>query len=133
MKKTVNNDIKKIIKSNVNKICYFVKWYVDSDRSEKSYNDEIKGMTQVEYDTAMNDWLEREDVQEAIKAYLNQVKSLKMFDIYNAMYSKAVNKGDVNSAKWCEQFFKSDFFKNGEDEVNEYLSGINIPGLQGDN
>lgn len=133
MKKTVNNDIKKIIKSNGQKIAYFVKWYVDSDRSEKSYNNEIKGMTQVEYSTAMNDWLEREDVQEAIKAYLNQVKNLKMFDIYNSMYDKAVKKGDVNSAKWCEQFFKSDFFKNGEDEVNEYLDGIHIAGLEGDN
>ena len=133
MKKTVSDDIKKLIKSNVNKISYFVKWYVDSDRSEKSYDKEIKAMTQVEYDTAMNDWLEREDVQEAIKAYLKQVKNLKMLDIYNAMYDKAINKGDVNSAKWCEQFFKSDFFKNGEDEVNEYLSGIHITGLEGDN
>ncbi|AYD39830.1 hypothetical protein D4Z93_04580 [Clostridium fermenticellae] len=110
MKKAVNDDIKKLIKSNVNKICYFVKWYVDSDRSEKSYNSEIKSMTQVEYETAMNDWIEREDVQEAIKAYLNQVKNLKMFDIYNSMYDKAVKKGDVNSAKWCEQFFK--YFRN---------------------
>ena len=132
MKKTVNDDIKKLIKSNVIKISYFVKWYVDSDRSEKSYDKEIKGMTQVEYETAMNDWLTREDVQEAIKAYLKQVQNLKMLDIYNSMYDKAVKKGDVNSAKWCEQFFKGDFFKNGEDEVNEYLSGINIPGLQGD-
>jgi hypothetical protein len=87
----------------------------------------------VEYDTAMSDWLMREDVQEAIKAYLKSSKTLKMLDIYNSMYNKATKKGDVNSAKWCEDFFKSDFFGNSEDEIDNYLNGINIPGLKGDN
>lgn len=52
----------------------------------------------------MSDWLLKNDVQEAIKAYLKSSKTLKMLDIYNSMYNKAVNKGDVNSAKWCEEF-----------------------------
>lgn len=131
-KKTPPENIKNMLHGNNQKISYFIKWYVDSDRTKENYDKEIKNCTAVEYETAMSDWIMREDVQEAIKAYLKQVQNLKMLDIYNSMYNKAIKKGDVNSAKWCEDFFKSDFFKNGEDEVNEYLDGINIPGLQGD-
>jgi hypothetical protein len=132
MKKSVPTKIKKILKSNNQKLSYFIKWYVDSDRSKESYNKEIRNNCSVEFETAMTDWLMREDTQEAIKAYLKSSQTLKMLDIYNSMYRKATEKGDVNSAKWCEEFFKSDFFGNNEDEINDYLSGINIPGLKGD-
>lgn len=130
-KKSVNDDIKNIITSNSNKISYFVKWFVDSDRTEESYNKNCKKNTTVEFETAMNDWLNREDVQEAIKQYLKSIRSLKMLDIYNSMYGKAI-EGDKNCADWCEKFFKSDFFESVEDEANKYLEGINIPGLSGD-
>lgn len=130
MKKSVPAEIKKMLNSNSQKLSYFVKWYVDSDRSEESYNKEIKHNCGVEYETVMSDWLLKNDVQEAIKAYLKSSKTLKMLDIYNSMYKKAVNKGDVSSAKWCEEFFKSDFFGGSEDEINNYLNGIHIPGLE---
>ncbi|MBV4427601.1 hypothetical protein KM792_11185 [Clostridium tyrobutyricum] len=133
MKKSVPTKIKKMLNGNNQKLSYFVKWYVDSDRSKESYDKEIKNNCAVEFETAMSDWLMREDVQEAIKAYLKSSQTLKMLDIYNSMYNKATKKGDVNSAKWCEDFFKSDFFGNSEDEIDNYLNGINIPGLKGDN
>lgn len=125
-------DIQQNIKVNSKKKSYFVRWYVDSDKSKKNYNEKIKNLCQVEYETAMNKWLYDEDVQESIKQYLKSIRNIKILDIYNSMYQKAIEKGDVNSAKWCEQFFKSDFFENGEDEIDNYLEGINIPALSGD-
>lgn len=130
MKKSVPAEIKKMLNSNSQKLSYFVKWYVDSNRSEESYNKEIKHNCGVEYETVMSDWLLKSDVQEAIKAYLKSVRNLKMLDIYNSMYDKAVNKSDVSSAKWCQDFLTSDFFESKEDEIDNYLSGINIPGLK---
>lgn len=125
-------DIKKNIKNNANKKSYFVRWYVDSDKSKASFEKEIKGVCDCEYEYAMTEWLYDEDVQEAIKLYLKAIRNIKMMNIYDSMYDKAISKGDTNSAKWCEQFFKSDFFENSEDEIDTYLDGINIPGLSGD-
>lgn len=105
---------------------------MDSNKSKESYEKEIKNVTQVEYETAISEWLYDEDVQKAIKQYLKSIRNIKILDIYNSMYEKAIKKGDVNSAKWCEQFFKSDFFESEEDEIDSYLDGINIPALSGE-
>lgn len=123
------SNIKKYLSNNQDKKAYFVKWYVDSDKTEESFNKMCKSSA-VTYEYAMNEWLMEEDVQEAIKQYLKVQRSLKMLDIYNAMYKKALDKGDTNSAKWCSDFFKSDFFEDSADEVDDYLSGIDIPALK---
>lgn len=81
------------------------------------------------YDYAISNWLQREDVQEGIKGYMKEQRIKKTLDIYEAMYKQAVD-GNVNSAKWCMDFFQSDFFDDNEDEMDDYLSGINIPGLK---
>ena len=126
------NIITENLGSNSNKIAFFVKWYVDSkDKSEEDYNNVCKCCSIVEYSHAMSEWLLREDVQEAIKEYLKAQRSIKMLNIFNAMYDKAVSLGDVNSAKWCETFFKSEFFESETDEADDYLEGINIPSLSG--
>ena len=39
-------------------------------------------------------------------------------------------KGDVNAARWVESFAKSDYFKESEDEIDAFLSGVSIPGLE---
>lgn len=127
-------EIKEHIKANANKKSYFVKWYVNSkDKSKEDYDNNCRHNSLVEYDHAMGEWLLEEDVQEAIKSYLKAQRAVKMLEIYNSMYQKAIEKGDVNSAKWCEQFFKSDFFESGQDEINNYLEGIDIPALGGGN
>lgn len=124
IKKTVDNNIKKMITTNSQKIGYFVRWYVDSDRSKSSYDKEIKQNTSVEYETALS-WLDRADVREAIKEYLKSVRELKMLDIYNSMYDKALN-GDKQCADWCSKFFKSDFFGEGQSEIDKILDSLNI-------
>lgn len=124
IKKTVDNNIKKMITSNSQKIGYFVRWYVDSDRTKASYDREIKQNTGVEYETALS-WLDREDVRKAIKEYLKSVRELKMLDIYNSMYAKALD-GDKQCADWCSKFFKSDFFGEGKSEIDRILETLNI-------
>lgn len=123
--------IKDMLKDNKNKIYPFVIWYVDSDRSKESFNKEVKPVACVEYEYAMKDWILKEDVQEAVKGYLKQKRTLKMMEIYDKMFKKASEDGDVNAAKWVESFFRSDFFNNGEDEIEDFLSGVNIPALKG--
>lgn len=124
--------IKKLIKVNANKKAYFVKWYVDSDKSKESFDKEIKKLCNCEYEYAMSEWLLDEDVQNAIKEYLKQQRQIKMLNLYDAMYEKALEKGDKNCADWCINFFKSDFFEDSSDEIDDYLGGINIPALSGD-
>lgn len=128
---SVIDNIKSFISTNSIKKSYFVKWYVDSkDKSEEDYNNNCKTLANVTYQTAMHTWLMEEQVQEAIKAYLKQQRNVKMLEIYDSMYNKAVDKGDVNSAKWVEEFFKSNFFEDTQDEINQFMDGINIPALQ---
>jgi len=123
-----NDEIKKYLKNNKEKKVYFIKWYIDGDKTKESYEKECKHLSIVEYETAMK-WLLEEDVQEAVKAYLKNQRVFKMLEIYDSMLKKALS-GDVKSAEWVEKFFKSDFFKGDEvDEIDEYLDGIDIPGL----
>lgn len=120
-------DIKKYLKSNANKKAPFCKWYVDTkDKTKENYNKAIKNTCQVEFETAMGEWLMEEDVQEAIKQYLKNKRSIKMLEIYDSMLQKALG-GDVKSAEWVDKFFKSDYFEDDEDEINDFLEGINIP------
>ncbi|ENK1242986.1 hypothetical protein AB2063_001114 [Clostridium botulinum] len=124
-------NIKKLIKVNGNKKAYFVKWYVDSDKFKESFDAEIKKLVNCEWEYAMSEWLLDEDVQNAIKEYLKAQRSIKMLQMYDAMYEKAL-KGDKNCADWCINFFKSDFFEDSADEIDDYLEGINIPALKGE-
>lgn len=129
---SVLTDIKKMISVNSNKKSFFVKWYVDSkDKSKESFDKEVRKSCNCEYEYAMNNWLIEEEIQNAIKEYLKQQRQIKMLEMYDAMYEKALS-GDVKSAEWCEKFFKSDFFEDSSDEIDDYLEGIDIPALKGE-
>lgn len=121
------------IESNASKIAYFVQWYVDTntkDRTIEDYDTKVKGNTAVTFDYAMSEWLIRPDVQDAIREYMKQKKFIKIVNIYDSMYEKALT-GDVQASKFVIDFSQSEFFQDAESEVNEYLDGINIPGLNG--
>ncbi|OFI05266.1 hypothetical protein CLOACE_18840 [Clostridium acetireducens DSM 10703] len=123
-------DLKKILKTNAKKKEFFVKWFVDGDKTKEDYNKNCKKNSEVEYNTAMEKWLLEEDVQEAIKIYMKKQRNIKMLEIYDSMYNKALS-GDVKSAEWVEKFYKSDFFGDDSDEIDDFLTGINIPSLGG--
>ena len=57
------------------------------------------------------------------------MKIYNLNKLYDSMLEKALD-GDINAAKWVENFMKSDFFDDSVDEIDEFLSGINIPGLK---
>ncbi|NFG97874.1 hypothetical protein FC824_15365 [Clostridium sporogenes] len=127
---SVLTDIKKMISVNAIKKSFFVKWYVDSkDKSKESFDKEVRKSCNCEYEYAMNNWLIEEEIQNAIKEYLKQQRSIKMLEIYDSMLEKAL-KGDVKASEWVEKFFKSDFFESEEDEANTLLEGIDIPALK---
>lgn len=126
------SNFKDKISSNAGKIMYFVQWFVDTPskkRIKENYDTEIKGVTCVEFEFAMTEWLIRPDIQEAIREYMKEKKFIRIVDIYNSMYEKAL-KGDVQASKFIIDFSKSDFFEDAEDKVNGYLDGIDIPAIK---
>ena len=57
-----------------------------------------------------NNWLIRDDAQKAIKIYMKNMRTLNTMQIYQKMMNKALN-GDVNAAKYVENFHNSDSLK----------------------
>ena len=78
---------------------------------------------------AEENWLQRKDVQEAMQAYLKYFKTQNLTMLYQSMLKKAM-AGDVKAADWVVKFSEGEFFKDEHDEVNDFLNGINIPGLE---
>lgn len=74
-------------------------------------------------------WLTREDSQEAMQVYHKHMKKFNLMKLYDAMFDKALT-GDVNAAKWIESFSNSSFFDESTDEIDGFLSEVNIPALK---
>lgn len=75
------------------------------------------------------EWLTREDSIQAIREYHKHMKDYNLMQLYESMLEKAI-KGDVNAAKWVEQFSNSDFFNDTTDEIDEFMKNVNIAGLK---
>lgn len=109
----------------------FIKWYFNSDRTEKSYKENnLENYCQCSLNACLDNLKVDLDWIKAAKDYLNKTKESKMLDIYFEMEKKALN-GDIKSAEWCQKFFKSDFLIDKTDELDDYLSNIDIPALNG--
>ena len=118
-------------------IAKYVEWYL-SDKSERCAWEELckcdlnfkaKAGGYKTEQFAKENWLTREDTQKAIQIYLKHMKTFNTMQIYQKMFQKALD-GDVNAAKYVESFHNSDFFDEKDDELNDFLSGINIPALK---
>ena len=118
-------------------IAKYVEWYL-SDKNERCTWDELCQCDQNYkskaggYKTeqfARENWLTREDTQKAIQIYMKHMKTFNTMQIYQKMFAKAL-EGDVNAAKYVESFHNSDFFDESDDELNDFLSNINIPALK---
>ena len=77
------------------------------------------------------EWLTREDAQIALQVYHKNMKLYNMTRLYDSMLQKALD-GDTRAAAWVESFTKSEYFDESQDEIDDFLSGINIPGLKGE-
>lgn len=115
----------------------YVDWYMTPEHKRCSWEDlancdvnfkQKNGDIKTEQ-FAEENWLPRQDVQEAMQAYLKYFKRQNLTMLYQSMLDKAMN-GDVRAADWVVKFSESDFFNDEHDEVNDFLSGINIPGLE---
>ena len=73
----------------------------------------------------------REDAQRGLQVYQKHMKLFNLTRLYDAMLEKAM-QGDTRAATWVESFTKSDYFDESQDEIDNFLSGINIPGMKGD-
>lgn len=75
-------------------------------------------------------WLERADAQKAMQVYRKYNKLYDLTRLYDSMYEKAL-AGDVRAASWIESFMQSSYFDESQDEIDEFLDGIDIPALKG--
>lgn len=122
------NQLKSIFKSNKEKLSYFVRWYCLPESEREPWEVYTKKcMGGVSWEQAQN-YIYRDDVQEAIQFWVRKSKVDNLMKIYKKMLEKAL-KGDVPAAKWVDDFSKGEFFDESEDEVHDYLKNINIPGL----
>lgn len=117
----------------------FVEWYMTpEDKREPwenlaTYNVNFKHkntgkMKSIQF--AEENWLPRADVQKAMQAYLKFFKTQNMTMLYKTMLDKAMN-GDIKAADWVVKFSESSFFDDSDDEIDMFLSDINIPALKG--
>lgn len=110
---------------------FIVYYYTPEDKRKdwddfKTCHDLIKRRT---YDECL-EWLTREDAQKGLQVYQKHMKLFNMTRLYDSMLEKAL-AGDTRAATWVESFTKSDYFDESQDEIDSFLSGINIPGLKG--
>lgn len=75
------------------------------------------------------EWLTTTDGIDAQIIYDRHMINYNLSKLYNTMLDKALN-GDVRSAQWIESFAKSDYFKDDTNEIDDFLSGISIKGLE---
>ena len=113
-------------------ISAYLCWKLDDNPNKRTFEDLQKTDTHhYPSEEHCEGWLTREDVQQAMQIYLQQVNKLNLIKIYNVMLEKALN-GDVKSAQWIESFSKSKFFEEEKsDEIDNFLDGVNIPALNG--
>lgn len=129
--------LKKMLEVTPYYIAKYIEWYL-TNKDERCTWDELcqcdKNFRSKNGDNktekfAYENWLTREDAQRAIQIYMKHMKTINTMQIYQKMFAKALD-GDVNAAKYIENFHNSDFFDESEDELNDFLSGINIPALK---
>lgn len=127
---TLQQKLEKIVPKYIAK---YIIWYY-SDKKARCPFDELQPYEPIMKNKTENDcleWLTREDTQNALLVYHKHMKKLKMLQLYESMYDKAIG-GNVNAAKWVEDFSNSDFFDESSDEMNDFLNDINIPALKKD-
>lgn len=113
-------------------VAKYIVWYMSPEDKRESW-DSFKECDEIwckytEEDAEL-EYISRPDVQDAMQVYCKFYKRHNLMQLYQSMYKKAMN-GDVRAADWVVKFSESDFFDESADEINDFLSGINIKGLE---
>lgn len=114
-------------------LCKYVDWYMTDPEDRIPWEDLCR--CDINYSTkkgekkteqfAKENWLTRADVQDGIKVWMSHMKTLNTLKIYHKMFEKAMD-GDVQAAKWVEDFHNSKFFKEEHDEINDFLNNVSF-------
>jgi len=126
--KTIIQKLEEVVPPQIAR--FIVYYYTPEDRRKpwdefKTCHDLIKKRT---YDECL-DWLTREDSQKGMQVYQKHMKLYNLTKLYDSMLQKAM-EGNVNAAKWVEDFTNSNYFDESTDDIDEFLNGVNIPGLK---
>jgi len=125
---SINQKLQKIVPKY---IANFIIWYYSPEEKRcpfeefMPYEPNVKGKSLEDCE----EWLTREDSIQAIREYHKHMKDYNLMQLYDSMLDKAI-KGDVNAAKWVEQFSNSDFFNDTTDEIDEFMKNVNLKGLK---
>lgn len=124
--------IQKLEKVTNGAIARFIIYYYTPEERRKPWDEFKKCDTQLSKRTyeECEEWLTREDAQLALQVYHKSMKLYNMTKLYDSMLQKAM-AGDVRAASWCEDFTHSEYFDESQDEIDDFLSGVNIPALKG--
>lgn len=115
----------------------YVEWYMapadqripweELAQCDLNYKQKPEGIKSPEF--AEQNWLPRKDVQDALQAYIKYFKKTNLTKLYMSMYEKAMT-GDVRAADWVVKFSESEFFDEKQDDINNFLDGVHIKGIQ---
>lgn len=106
------------------KMIRFVKWYIEG--ANPSEWDKVKQhLNNVSMEFALDTYLDRIDVQRAIKMLIEYKKDFNLIKIYQEMVKKAL-EGDVNSANWVVKFSESSFFKSKKNEIDDIIDSLEL-------
>lgn len=118
----INSSIEDILDNK--KLRFFVRWYCNG--AIKEDYDKIKNYCSgFEMDKAIETYLDRNDVKEAIAFVTKENKDLDIIKIYHKMLKKALD-GDVNSANWIMKFRDSKFFDTNKSEIDKIIEGLDV-------
>lgn len=118
----INSSIEDILDNK--KLRFFVRWYCNG--AIKEDYDKIKNYCSgFDMDKAIETYLDRNDVKEAIAFVTKENKDLDIIKIYHKMLKKALD-GDVNSANWIMKFRDSKFFDTNKSEIDKIIEGLDV-------
>ena len=118
----INSSIEDILDNK--KLRFFVRWYCNG--AIKEDYDKIKNYCSgFEMDKAIETYLDRNDVKEAIAFVTKENKDLDIIKIYHKMLKKALD-GVVNSANWIMKFRDSKFFDTNKSEIDKIIEGLDV-------
>ena len=130
MKTKVNNKTlrEKLMEVIPEHMARFLIWYKSDENKRKPF-EELQDAKIVNLDVCI-DWLTREDCQNALQVYEKHMRKYKLMELYNSMYDKAMT-GDVNAAKYVNEFANGKFFDETDDKVEDFMKNVNLSSLKG--
>ena len=120
--KDIYKDVEDVLENK--KMIKFVRWY-EEGANPKEWDKVKQHVNNVTMEFALDTYLNRVDVQRAIKMIIEYKKDFNLIRIYQEMVKKALD-GDVNSANWVVKFSESSFFRSKKSEIDNILESLDL-------